>query len=143
MKPQILICDEVVSALDVSIQGQILNLLSDIKQKRNLSYVFIAHDLRVSCYFCDDIGVMYRGALVEQSPAKDFYKTAIHPYSKLLFAGAQGSSLQQTGEVKSALETIKGCPYAHRCPYATEKCSNQMPDWKKVDDKHFVRCFNF
>lgn len=143
MKPQILICDEVVSALDVSIQGQILNLLSDIKQKRNLSYVFIAHDLRVSCYFCDDIGVMYRGALVEQAPAKDFYKTAIHPYSKLLFAGAQGSSLQQTGEVKSALETIKGCPYAHRCPYATEKCSNQMPDWKKVDDKHFVRCFNF
>lgn len=90
MQPQLLICDEVVSALDVSIQGQILNLLQEIRSKRNLSCLFIAHDLRVSCYFCDKIGVMYRGVLVEEGNAEDFYKTALHPYSKLLFAGAEG-----------------------------------------------------
>ncbi|MDR2102300.1 MAG: ABC transporter ATP-binding protein, partial [Treponema sp.] len=94
MKPDLLICDEVVSALDVSIQGQILNLLLDIRSRRGLSFLFIAHDLKTACYFCDRIGVMYRGELMEEAPAAELYKTALHPYTKLLFSSAVGSPRQ-------------------------------------------------
>lgn len=139
--PEFLICDEVVSALDVSIQGQILNLLQDLRKKRNLTYLFIAHDLRVSCYFCDVIGVMYGGVLVEEAPAAQIYKTALHPYTKFLFEGAQGKAELNCGEVKTALSTLKGCPFAHRCPNALERCRNEIPDWKSVEDGHKVRCF--
>jgi len=90
MEPEVLICDEVVSALDVSIQGQILNLLLDIRKKRNISFLFIAHDLKVACYFCDRIGVMYKGELMEEAPAADLYCEGIHPYTKLLFSSAAG-----------------------------------------------------
>lgn len=87
-QPKVLICDEVVSALDVSIQGQILNLLQDLKQKHNLSLLFITHDLRTACYFCDTIGVIYKGTLVEEAPAAALYKTCCHSYTKKLFLGA-------------------------------------------------------
>jgi len=90
MEPEVLICDEVVSALDVSIQGQILNLLLDIRKKRNMSFLFIAHDLKVACYFCDRIGVMYKGEMMEEAPAADLYREALHPYTKLLFSSASG-----------------------------------------------------
>jgi ABC-type oligopeptide transport system ATPase subunit len=90
VQPELLICDEVVSALDVSIQGQILNLLLDIREKRDLSFLFIAHDLRVACYFCDRIGVMYRGELMEEAPAADLYREARHPYTQLLFSSVSG-----------------------------------------------------
>ncbi len=140
MEPELLICDEVVSALDVSIQGQILNLLTDIRQKRNLTYLFIAHDLRVSCYFCDTIGVMYRGVLVEEAPAADLYKTGLHPYTKLLFQGAEGTDISNSGEIKSVLSTLKGCPFAHRCPMAEESCRIQLPEWKEAGVNHKVRC---
>ena len=86
MEPEILICDEVVSALDVSIQGQILNLLQDIRSKRNLSMIFIAHDLKVACYFCDRIGVMYLGKMVEISESNELYKAPLHPYTKSLLS---------------------------------------------------------
>ena len=88
MDPDFIICDEVVSALDVSIQAQILNLLSKIRRERNLSMLFITHDLKVACYFCDRIGVMYKGSLLEESSAADIYKTAQNEYTKKLFAGA-------------------------------------------------------
>ncbi|MCL2411753.1 MAG: ABC transporter ATP-binding protein [Treponema sp.] len=90
MEPEVLICDEVVSALDVSIQGQILNLLLDIREKRGMAFLFIAHDLKVACYFCDRIGVMYRGELMEEAPAADLYREALHPYTQLLFSSAAG-----------------------------------------------------
>lgn len=143
MEPELLICDEVVSALDVSIQGQILNLLQDIRSKRNLTILFIAHDLRVSCYFCDRIGVMYRGVLVEEGRASDFYKTAMHPYSKLLFAGSEGGkeASKAEGEVKTSLSGVSCCPFAHRCPKKTEKCLEKLPDWTFTEDGHKVRCF--
>ncbi|MHC6204582.1 ATP-binding cassette domain-containing protein [Breznakiellaceae bacterium SP9] len=86
LRPDLLICDEVVSALDVSIQGQILNLLQDLRSHRKLSFLFIAHNLKVACYFCDRIGVMYKGVIMEEAGAADLYKTALHPYTKLLFA---------------------------------------------------------
>lgn len=89
MKPSLLICDEVVSALDVSVQGEVINLLERLRQKNNMSMVFITHDLKVACYFCDTIGVMYRGKLVEQAPAATLYKDAKMPYTKTLFGLAQ------------------------------------------------------
>jgi ABC-type oligopeptide transport system ATPase subunit len=95
MQPDLLICDEVVSALDVSIQGQILNLLLDIRERRGLSFLFIAHDLRVASYFCDRIGVMYRGELMEEAPAADLYRRSRHPYTELLFSSVTGADLER------------------------------------------------
>jgi oligopeptide/dipeptide ABC transporter ATP-binding protein len=141
MNPSLLICDEVVSALDVSIQGQVLKLLQDLRKSRNLSYIFITHDLKVACYFCDTIGVMYRGYLVEEAPAADLYKTALHPYTKLLFEGAQGVLNNSNQEVKTTLQQENCCPFAYRCPKASERCKNELPNFKQVGDGHRVRCF--
>lgn len=141
MNPSLLICDEVVSALDVSIQGQVLKLLQDLRKSRNLSYIFITHDLKVACYFCDTIGVMYRGYLVEEAPAADLYKTAMHPYTKLLFEGAQGILNNSNQEVKTTLQQENCCPFAYRCPKATERCKNELPDFKQISGSHRVRCF--
>lgn len=143
MEPEVLVCDEVVSALDVSVQAQILNLLQDLRKKRGLSFLFIAHDLKVSCWFCDTIGVMYRGMLVEEGPAKDMYKDAVHPYTQALFAGASGNyKIEKNGEMNTLLESPKGCPYAHRCSRASEKCREEIPEWKEVSEGHKIRCFN-
>jgi len=142
MNPELLICDEVVSALDVSIQGQIINLLQELRQKHNLSYVFITHDLKVACYFCDTIGVMYRGVLVEEAPAENLYKDALHPYTKLLFAGALGELTSSNTEVKTTLEAEHCCPFAYRCPKASEKCHSSLPEFQTTAQGHRVRCFN-
>ena len=141
MNPRLLLCDEVVSALDVSIQGQIINLLCDLREKRNLTYVFITHDLKVACYFCDKIGVMFRGVLVEEAPAKDLYKSAFHPYTKLLFSGAKGELTSSNKEVKTTLQTENCCPFAYRCPHATERCQKELPEFRELEDGHRVRCF--
>ncbi|MBP5174585.1 MAG: ABC transporter ATP-binding protein [Treponema sp.] len=141
MSPELLICDEVVSALDVSIQGQIINLLQDLKQKHNLSYVFITHDLRVACYFCDVIGVMYRGVLVEEAPAQNLYKEALHPYTKILFDGAVGELTSSNIEVKTTLQAEQCCPFAYRCPKATERCKTELPEFSDAGEGHRVRCF--
>ncbi len=142
MNPELLICDEVVSALDVSIQGQIINLLQDLKQKHNLSYIFITHDLKVACYFCDTIGVMYRGVMVEEAPAENLYKAALHPYTKILFDGAKGELTSSNIEVKTTLQAEHCCPFAYRCPRATERCKNELPAFTDITDNHKVRCFN-
>ncbi len=143
MNPEVLICDEVVSALDVSIQGQILNLLCDLRQKNNLSFVFITHDLRVACWFCDTIAVMYRGVVVEQAPAQDLFKTAKHPYTKLLFAGAtkEGKEEKSSLEVKTTLQKENACPFAHRCPMAQQNCFSKLPEFHDAGDGQKVRCF--
>ncbi|MDR3138367.1 MAG: ABC transporter ATP-binding protein [Treponema sp.] len=164
LKPDLLICDEVVSALDVSIQGQILNLLLDIRSRRGLSFLFIAHDLKVACYFCDRIGVMYRGELMEEAPAAELYKNALHPYTKLLFSSAVGfitdretpAAREKTagpglipGEVKRAVSEISGCPFAERCPLAEEPCFREHPELRELGEgpetggshPHLVRCF--
>jgi oligopeptide/dipeptide ABC transporter ATP-binding protein len=157
MAPELLICDEVVSALDVSIQGQILNLLLDIRSRRDLSFLFIAHDLKVACYFCDRIGVMYRGELMEEAPARGLREHCLHPYTKLLFAsvagpgiapsgaaapgpsGAAGPSLLQ-GEVEGATSEPRGCPFAGRCPLAEERCFHEHPPLREAGSSR-VRCF--
>ncbi len=140
MNPRLLICDEVVSALDVSIQGQVINLLTSLKEERNLSYIFITHDLRVASYFCDRIGVMYRGMLVEEGDAKTLYRDALHPYTKLLFEGTTVSKKESGLEVKTVLEKEAGCPFYHRCPMRKAECEHSVPDFKEVSEGHKVRC---
>lgn len=140
MDPELLICDEVVSALDVSIQGQILNLLQDLRAKKNLSFVFITHDLKVAGWFCDRIAVMYRGAIVEEAPAATLFQNARHLYTKLLFDGAQGKAQSSSVEVTSVLSKENGCPFAHRCPRAKAECSAALPPIREVADGHRVRC---
>ena len=170
MEPELLICDEVVSALDVSIQGQILNLLLDIREKRDMSFLFIAHDLKVACYFCDRIGVMYKGELMEEAPAANLYKEALHPYTRLLFSSAAGISQEEShteaqghGERRNKIaqddraelgnyaqnsvppslrEMNSFCPFAPRCTLATERCFCEHPALCEVSSGHSIRCFN-
>ncbi|MCQ2597023.1 MAG: ATP-binding cassette domain-containing protein [Treponema sp.] len=143
MEPEVLICDEVVSALDVSVQGQIINLLSELKEKRNLSYIFITHDLRVATYFCDTIGVMYRGKLMEESPAENFWKDCDHPYTKLLFEGARNTKTRNNTEVNSVLSMEEGCPFFERCAQRNSECEKKCPDLKETEPGHKIRCSLF
>ena len=149
MNPDLLICDEVVSALDVSIQGQILNLLLDLRSRREslgreISFLFIAHDLKVASYFCDRIGVMYRGEIMEEAPAASLWKDRLHPYTKMLFAsvvtgGSAGEPLPQ-GELSATLET-SGCAFASRCIHAEKACFSEKPELQEAETGHIVRCW--
>jgi oligopeptide/dipeptide ABC transporter ATP-binding protein len=153
MRPDLLICDEVVSALDMSIQGQILNLLLDIREKQDLSFLFIAHDLKVACYFCDRIGVMYRGRFMEEAPAAELYKTGLHPYTRLLFASAAGSGIetpapeQPAGTARNGIANNdtdaadSGCAFAGRCPFAEKRCLEEEPPLREIGEGHHIRCF--
>jgi oligopeptide/dipeptide ABC transporter ATP-binding protein len=163
MEPEVLICDEVVSALDVSIQGQILNLLLDIRKKRNMSFLFIAHDLKVACYFCDRIGVMYKGELMEEAPAANLYKEGLHPYTKLLFSSASAipddvlsnvsvqPNKENHGVTRNNTEPLgnkpgnkeDSCSFAPRCPIASERCFCEHPQFIKIKSGHSIRCFNY
>ncbi|MCL2232588.1 MAG: ABC transporter ATP-binding protein [Treponema sp.] len=150
MKPDLLICDEVVSALDVSIQGQILNLLLDLRSSREssrqeLSFLFIAHDLKVACYFCDRIGVMYRGEIMEEAPAAEIWKHGLHPYTELLFSSVAGrtSGAEKAGkpESRAGTATEESCAFAARCPYAGERCLREKPELRPAGEGHLVRCW--
>lgn len=152
MKPELLICDEVVSALDVSIQGQILNLLLDIRSKRGLSFLFIAHDLKVACYFCDRIGVMYRGELMEEAASEILWKSAVHPYTELLFSSAAESvTIKKSVElpnkknaappVMPAAANNDGCAFAGRCSHAVGRCFTEKPQLENIAPGHRIRCF--
>jgi len=151
MKPSLLICDEVVSALDVSIQGQILNLLLDLRGGREISFLFIAHDLKVASYFCDRIGVMYAGEIMEEGPAIDLWKSHKHPYTELLFScinnSIPGGSLSPVPPLpsKATATTMQteGCAFASRCPYAEEACFREKPELREVEVGHLVRCQKF
>ncbi|MDR1106963.1 MAG: ATP-binding cassette domain-containing protein [Treponema sp.] len=157
MKPDLLVCDEIVSALDVSIQGQILNLLLDIREKRDLSFLFIAHDLRVASHFCDRIGVMYRGELMEEAPAADLWKTGSHPYTRLLFSSAPGLSESAGAQGETAPAPVppapsappedggegeERCAFAGRCPIAAKQCFEGRPLLRETGGGHKIRCFN-
>ena len=139
MNPDILICDEVVSALDVSIQGQILNLLLDLRSRRKISFLFIAHDLKVASYFCDRIGVMYRGEIMEEAPATSLWGNHLHPYTELLFSSAKAGSASK-GEITSATQAAEGCAFVSRCPKAEEICFKKKPGVREAGTAHFLRC---
>jgi oligopeptide/dipeptide ABC transporter ATP-binding protein len=145
-QPDLLICDEVVSALDVSIQAQILNLLLDIREKRisdkrTMSYLFIAHDLKVACYFCNRIGVMYAGELMEEAPAASLWHEGRHPYTQMLFASATGT--QTAARPQTALPSPAAgpqCAFAPRCPRAESRCYSDSPPLVQIAPGHTARC---
>ena len=147
MEPQFIVCDEPVSALDVSIQAQILNLLQELQETRNLTYMFITHDLSVVNYFSDDIVVMYLGQIVEQAPAEKLFDTPLHPYTKALLSaelepvvGANTKRIQLKGELSSPLDPPDECRFAKRCQYHCAECNCGTPPLIEVEPDHFVAC---
>ena len=150
LEPKLVICDEPVSALDVSIQSQILNLLKDLQEDFGLTYLFIAHDLAVVEFFCDVISVMYMGRIVEQAAAEELYENPLHPYTRALMSAIprvepslRGQRSPPAGEVPSVLNPPSGCAFGPRCPLAKQDCLKQMPtlEEKSGYKKHFVACW--
>lgn len=149
LRPKLVICDEPISALDVSIQAQIINLLTDFQQKEKLTYLFIAHDLSVVEYISDHVGVMYLGKLVELSESKELYKNPLHPYTKGLLASIPSldvraaklsTQAEMTGDIPSPISLPPGCRFYSRCPYAKKICQEADPAMKEVAPGHQVAC---
>ena len=147
LNPDLVICDEPVSALDVSIQAQILNLMQDLQKKYGLTYIFISHNLSVVKHLCDRIAVMYLGHIVELADRDTLFSNPAHPYTTTLLAAipvpdpdVQSMSGELTGDVPSPLNPPKGCCFHTRCPYATERCSTEAPQLHATADGHFVAC---
>lgn len=147
LNPRFIVCDEPVSALDVSIQAQIINLLLDIQKERNLTYIFITHDLMVVKYISDNIIVMYLGQVVEKAPKTSLFLNPYHPYSKGLLAAAPVPDINHVkervvlqGELTSPINPKPGCRFAARCPYAKEACFQQNPELREIEPNHFVAC---
>ena len=150
LEPKLVICDEPVSALDVSIQSQILNLLKDLQEDFGLTYLFIAHDLAVVEFFCDVVAVMYMGRIVELAAAEELYENPLHPYTRILMSAIprveptlRGQRIPSAGEVPSALNPPSGCAFAQRCPLVEQVCLKQMPilEEKGGYKEHFVACW--
>ena len=147
LDPKFIVCDEPVSALDVSIQAQILNLLQDLQESVGLTYIFVTHDMSVVCHISDDILVMYVGAMLEKSPSKELFKKPLHPYTKGLLSAIPIPSIDVPktkvvlqGELSSPIEPKKQCRFCPRCPYADERCQNEVPAYEEVLPNHFVAC---
>ncbi|WP_251867532.1 ABC transporter ATP-binding protein [Enterococcus malodoratus] len=146
LKPDIIICDEPVSALDVSIQAQVINLLVELQKQMNLTYLFISHDLGVVYHLCDRIAVMYLGNIVELADRDALYNDTLHPYTKALISAAPSIDKEKverivlTGDVPSPANPPKGCKFHTRCPFAMEKCKTEVPELMEVKDNHLVAC---
>ena len=148
--PELVVCDEAVSALDVSIQAQVLKLLMDLKVERNLTYIFITHDLSVTEYLCDRIAVMYLGRIVELANTEDIYGDTLHPYTEALLSAIPVADLDNKsrrivleGDVPSPINPPSGCPFHPRCPKAMPQCSTEVPTLDKhviSGRNHFVSC---
>ena len=148
MNPEFIVCDEPVSALDVAIQAQVLNLLMDLQEEKGLTYLFITHDLSVVKHISHEIAVMYLGQCVEYASAQELFDNPLHPYTKGLLnavpvpslTGQKLSTAVMRGELTSPIEPKPGCRFAQRCPYATEKCKGEDIPLKEVSPGHFVAC---
>ena len=148
LNPKFIVCDEPVSALDVSIQAQILNMLMDLQDEMGLTYMFITHDLSVVKHISDDIAVMYLGQCVEKAPSKELFANPRHPYTKALLSAIPIPSLSARekkpelikGEVSNPIDPKPGCRFAKRCPFCTEKCTAQDIPLVEVSPNHFVAC---
>lgn len=147
MEPKLIICDEPVSALDVSIQAQILNLMQDLQEKMGLTYIFITHDLSVVNHFANDIAVMYLGQLIEKAPSEMLFDRPTHPYTQALLSAIPVPSLKKRreriilkGEISSPINPKPGCRFAARCPYATDRCRSEEPKLVEIEKGHFVAC---
>ena len=149
LEPRFIVCDEPVSALDVSIQAQILNLMQDLQEKQNLSYLFITHNLSVVKHISDKIMVMYLGQMVELSDGKELFVSTLHPYTKALLSAIPRATIHQDrqriilrGELTSPINPKPGCRFAPRCNYATPACFESSPKLEEVMPNHFVACHN-
>ena len=149
MNPQFVVCDEPVSALDVSIQAQVINMFDELQEQMGLTYLFIAHDLLVVRHISDRIAVMYLGKMVELADAAEIYDHPLHPYTKCLMSAVplpdpkkarENHRIVLSGDIPSPLNAPSGCPFRTRCPYATEACAAAMPEFKEVQSGHFVAC---
>jgi len=147
MEPKFIVCDEPVSALDVSIQAQILNLLKNLQREMGLTYIFITHDLSVVKHFSDDIVVMYLGKVVEKAPAKEMFKNPVHPYTKALLSArlipkvnSNPERIQLRGELSSPIDPPDECRFTSRCNYHCKECDNGMPPLIEIAPDHFAAC---
>ena len=148
-EPEFVVCDEPVSALDVSIQAQVVNMFAKLQQQLHLTYLFIAHDLLVVRYVSDRIAVMYLGRLVELAKADDICENPLHPYTKCLISAVpipdpviarRNQRVMLSGDIPSPLDTPTGCPFRTRCPYAREICEEAIPQLRELSTEHFVAC---
>ena len=149
VNPEFIVCDEPVSALDVSIQAQVINMFDDLQEKLGLTYLFIAHDLLVVRHISDRIAVMYLGKMVELAEANEIYNHPLHPYSQSLLSAVPvpdpkiaraNQRIALSGDIPSPLNAPSGCPFRTRCRYATEACAQSMPPFEEVEPGHFVAC---
>lgn len=147
LNPSFIICDEPVSALDVSIQSQILNLMIDMQKENNISYIFISHDLSVVKHISDRVGVMYLGSMVELGDKNEIFNNPQHPYTRALMAAIplpdpdKRSEMKLIeGEIPSNVNTPSGCKFHPRCPFATDKCKTEVPEVKEIKPRHWVQC---
>ena len=150
LKPELIVCDEPVSALDVSIQAQVINLLKQLRDENDLSYVFIAHDMSVVRYISDRIGVMYLGHLVEEASTDELFAHPMHPYTEALLSAVPDTNPHATahrihlqGEIPSPIDPPKGCVFHTRCPYATEACGQIAPQMRQVAPGHRTACLKY
>ena len=147
LNPRIIVCDEAVSALDVSIQAQVINLLHDLQKEFNLTYLFISHDLSVVEYISDKVGVMYLGKLVEYAPTERLFENPMHPYTESLLSAVpvadptiQNERIPLQGEIPNPANPPSGCYFHTRCRYCTEKCKECAPEYQELEPGHFVAC---
>lgn len=149
VEPRFIVCDEPISALDVSIQAQVINLLDELQKKLKLTYLFIAHDLSMVRHISDRVGVMYLGKLIELAPTEELYTNPLHPYTQALMsaipipdpiAEEQRESIPLSGELPSPMNIPSGCPFRTRCPLATAECAEQVPEFREAATGHMVAC---
>ena len=147
VNPKFVVCDEAVSALDVSIQSQIINLLQDLREKQDLTYLFITHDLSVVKYISDRIGVMYLGNMVELAESNAIFANPMHPYTQALIAAIPTTDPDASkelqileGDIPSPVNPPKGCKFHTRCRYCTDICKHIVPEWRELEPNHFVAC---
>lgn len=149
MNPEFIVCDEPVSALDVSIQAQVVNMFEDLQKQHNLTYLFIAHDLSVVNHISSRIGVMYLGHMVEMAESDELIFHSMHPYTRSLISAVPiadpktaraNKRIILQGDVPSPVNPPSGCPFRTRCPYADEQCAAEKPEFKEVSSGHYAAC---